>query len=177
MINLGKIIIYYGKGEGKTSAALGRAVRAAGYGKKVIILQFMKGKETGEYRFFKKIQKFSPIKIYLCGLRIFLTKKNYARFQHLKKTKEGLILAQNIIEDQKCDLLVLDEILYALKFGLLKEKDILDLLKNKGRMHIILTGGFTLSKNLKKIADQVSKITEIKHYFDEKQKAIKGLDY
>ena len=88
-----------------------------------------------------------------------------------------MILAQNIIEDQKCDLLVLDEILYALKFGLLKEKDILDLLKNRGRMHIILTGGFTLSKNLKKIADQVSKITEIKHYFDEKQKAIKGLDY
>ena len=77
MPKTGKIIIYYGKGEGKTSAALGRAIREAGYRKKVIILQFMKGRETGEYRFFKKFQKLKGlIKIYLVGPKFFLTQKN-----------------------------------------------------------------------------------------------------
>lgn len=175
---LGKIIIYYGNGQGKTSVALGRTVRFAGQGKKVIILQFMKGRETGEYKFLKKIQKkkIFPIEIYLAGPKVFLKrKKDYSL--HQKKVKQAFSLAEKILLKKKCDLLVLDEILYALKSGLLKEKDVLDLLEKRGKIHIILTGDFTLSKNLKKIADQVSKITKIKHYFDKKQKAIKGLDY
>lgn len=177
MPGLGKIIIYCGKGEGKTSAALGRVIRMAGYGKKVIVLEFMKGRETGEYKFLKKSQnkKFFLIEVYLAGPKKFLTEKNYPLY--LKKTQEGLKLAQKIISEKKCHLLVLDEILYALKFKLLKEKDILDLLKKRGKINIILTGRFAVSKNLKEIADQITRMDKIKHYFDKKQKAIKGLEY
>lgn len=103
-----------------------------------------------------------------------MTKKNY--LLHFKKAQEALSLAQKIISEKNCDLLVLDEILYALKFRLLKEKDVLELLKNRGEIHIILTGGDTLSKKLKERADQISEIKKIKHYFDKGQKMIKGLD-
>ena len=177
MKKLGKIIIYYGEGEGKTAAALGRAIRVAGYGKKVIILQFMKGMETGEYNFLKKIQnqKIFPIEIYLMGPKVFLINKK-SRVLHQKKANPVLKLAQKIIKDQKCNLLILDEILYALKFKLLKEKDILNLLKGRKKIHIILTGNF-LSQKLRKSADQVSKISKIKHYFYKGQKKIKGLEY
>ena len=175
MKKLGKIIIYYGKGEGKTSAALGRAIRMAGYGKRVIILHFMKWRKTGEYKFFQKIKtKRLQTAVHLCGFPEFLTKKNY--LQHQKRTQQALALAQEIIKDQNCDLLVLDEILYTLKFKLLKEKDVLNLLKGRGKIHVILTGNF-LSKKLREFADQISKISKIKHYFNKGQKTIKGLEY
>ena len=174
---LGKIIIYYGNGQGKTSAALGRAVRMVGQGKKVIILQFMKGRESGEYKFLKKIQKKNifPIEIYLVGPRIFLKrKKDYSL--HQKKAKQALSFAEKILLKKKCDLLVLDEILYALKFKLLEEKEILSLLEKRGGTNIVLTGREP-SEGLRKIADQITRITKIKHYFNKERKAIMGLDY
>jgi cob(I)alamin adenosyltransferase len=173
----GKIIIYYSQGEGKTSAALGRAIRMTGQGKKVIILQLMKGRKTGEYKFLKRIQKRNifPIEIYLLGPQAFLTKK--AGFLlHQKKVKKALSLAEKILLEGKTNLLVLDEILYALKFKLIKEKEILDLLEKRRKTNIILTGQ-ELTKNLRQIADQVSKASKIKHYFDKGKKATRGLDY
>jgi len=177
MKNLGKIIIYYGKGEGKTSAALGRAIRMAGYGKRVIILEFMKGRKSGEYRFLDKVKKRNifPIEINLGGPKFFLKEeKDY--FIHQKKAKKLFSLAEEIILKKKCDLLVLDEILYALKFKLIKEKELLDLLKKRKRTDIILTGG-PLSRDLKKIADQITKLDKVKHYFDKEKRTIKGLDF
>ena len=173
--NSGKIIVYYGRGEGKTSASLGRAVRMAGRRKKVIILQFMKGPESGEHKFFKNVG--SPIEIHSAFSAVkpeFLTGKNYARF--LANSEKTLSLARRIVREQKCSLLVLDEILYALGFKLLKEKDILNLLENRGKVHVILTGGYQLPRSIFKIADQISEIKKVKHYFNRGQRAIKGLD-
>jgi len=168
------IITYYGKGEGKTCAAIGRAVRAAGQGKRVVIIHFMKGrKDVGEYKYFQK--KKGLIKIYLTGLSFFLIGKK-DKSQHLKKAKEGLKLAEKIIFKNKCDLLILDEILYAIKYGLIEEKELLSLIKKRRKMHIILTGKYA-SKRIFEISDQITRMDEIKHYYQKQKKTIKGLDY
>ncbi|MFZ2070195.1 MAG: cob(I)yrinic acid a,c-diamide adenosyltransferase [Halobacteriota archaeon] len=120
----GKIIVYYGKGEGKTTASIGHAIRTLGHNKKVVILQFMKGRQTtGEYQFLKNLDN---LQIHLCGAPGFL-KDEESREIHLKKAKEGLELAHRMLDEKQADLLILDEILYAVKFGLLGEDDVLEL--------------------------------------------------
>jgi len=167
----GKVIIYYGKGEGKTSAALGRAIRALGRRFEVAIFQFMKGRESGEYKFLKKC----GVDINLCGPKFFLIKKKDFG-AHRDKTREYFEKVKKIIAKQKADLLVLDEILYAIEFKLIRESELIDLLEKRKKINIILTGR-KVSKKLKKLADQVSRLDKIKHYYDKKHKAKKGLDY
>jgi len=169
-MNKGKLIVYYGEGEGKTSAALGRAIRALGHNQKVMILQFMKGRETGEYKFLKK----SDAKIKLCGPSVFLKRKKNFKI-HSIKAKECLKETEKIIKEKKTDLLVLDEILYAIEFGLIKENELIKLIKERGKTNIILTGR-EASISFQRIADQVSKIVKIKHYFQKNKESIKGLD-
>lgn len=174
VINMkGKVITYYGKGEGKTSAALGHAVRLLGYDKKVAIIQFMKGRyDTGEFNFFKRIKN---IEIFLCGAPKFL-KKNQYRKEHLEKVNQGMGIAKVIVTQQKIDLLILDEILYAIKFKLLEEKELLNLLDKRKRINIILTGR-NPSKQVLKRSDITSEFREIKHHYKKDKKTVKGLDY
>jgi len=167
----GKVIIYYGKGEGKTSAALGRAIRALGQKFKVAIFQFMKGRKTGEYKFLRKCN----VKIKLCGPKFFLLRKTDFN-AHRDKTKEYFEKVKKIIAKQKVDLLVLDEILYAIEFKLIRESELINLLEKRKKINIILTGR-KVSKKLKNLADQISRIDKIKHYYDKKHKAKRGLDY
>ena len=172
----GKIIIYYGKGEGKTTASLGRAIRMAGHDKKVIILQFMKGRITGEYRFLNKIQNKNlfPIRIYCFGPKTFLkTKQDYKI--HQRKAQQGLAKASQIISKENCNLLILDEILYATQFKLIESNQVLKLIQKREKTNIILTGR-KIAGEFKKIADQITRMDETKHYF-KSNKNIKGLDY
>jgi len=167
----GKLIIYYGIGQGKTTAALGRAIRAIGRNKKVTIFQFMKGRKTGEYNFLQT----KKLNINLCGPKTFLIgKKGFSL--HSQKAKECFIKVKKIVKEQKVQLLILDEILYALGFNLIKENDLINLIKDRKNINIILTGE-KASNRLQKLADQITKFVKIKHYYDEGQKAIKGLDY
>jgi len=167
----GKVIIYYGEGEGKTSAALGRVIRALGHKFNVAVFQFMKGRKTGEYKFLKKC----GIKIHLCGPKLFLIRKKDFII-HRDKTREYFEKVKKIISKQKINLLVLDEILYAIEFKLIKESELIRLLKQRKKVNIILTGR-KASKKLKKLADQVSRIDKIKHYYEQRRKARRGLDY
>lgn len=165
------IITYIGNGDGKTTAALGHVVRALGYGKKAAILQFMKGRITGEYKFFKKAKN---VDIHLCGPPTFLKKKEDIP-NHLSKAREGMKLAKKIITSKKYDIIVLDEILTAVSCNLVKEKELLELVQNK-KNHIILTGK-KASRKIIKISDMVSKVTAIKHHFKKDKKTIKIIDY
>lgn len=169
----GKIIVYYGKGEGKTTASIGHAIRTLGHNKRVAILQFMKGKPTtGEYQFLKSVDN---LQIHLCGAPGFL-KDEKSRNIHLKKAKEGLELAHRVLDEKHTDLLVLDEILYAVKFELLTEDDVLELLKKRGHTDIILSGREPGARIIE-MADIATRMEKVKHFWNKTGSTISGIEY
>lgn len=169
----GKIIVYYGEGEGKTTASIGHAIRTLGHNKKVVILQFMKGRPTtGEYQFLKSIDN---LQIHLCGAPNFL-KDEESRKIHLKKAKDGLELAHRVLEEKETDLLVLDEILYAVKFELFTEEEVLELLNKRGHTDIILSGR-ELGARIIEMADIATHMEKVKHYWDKIGGTTSGIEY
>ncbi|MEM3399622.1 MAG: cob(I)yrinic acid a,c-diamide adenosyltransferase [Candidatus Micrarchaeia archaeon] len=169
----GTVIIYHGDGEGKTMASIGHAVRALGHGAKVALVFFMKGrKEIGEYT---QLKKLLGANVYLCGDKHFLKKTKF-REAHRKKVAEGVRIAKTILEAQTHGLLVLDEILYAVKFGLLSEQELLSLVDMRGKTSLIITGREP-SKELKKRAYVITKMVKEKHGYEKNHKTIEGLDF
>ncbi|MCW3135075.1 MAG: cob(I)yrinic acid a,c-diamide adenosyltransferase [Methanophagales archaeon] len=169
----GKIIVYYGKGEGKTTASIGHAIRTLGHNKRVVILQFMKGRPTtGEYQFLKKLDN---LQIHLCGAPGFLRGEE-SREKHQEKAKEGLALAHKVLHEKQADLLVLDEILYAVKFGLLTEDDVLELLKKRGSTDIILSGREPGARIIE-MADIATHMEKVKHYWNKTGDTTSGIEY
>lgn len=147
------IQIITGNGSGKTTSALGKALRRLGHGHKVIMIQFMKGrKDIGEYKIAKKLRGFT--------LKQFGTKSFIKKVTEKDKelAQEGIAYAEKALKE-KPHLLILDEINIAVKYGLVHEKDVLKLLKTKTDM--ILTGRYA-SNTLKKKADIVTVIEDIK---------------
>ena len=172
----GLVIVYTGDGKGKTTAALGMALRAAGHGMKTLIIQFIKSyKSYGELKFVKK---------YNCGIKIKTMGKGYVKIkgdvhpfeEHVKAAKKTLEFAQEQILSNKYDIIVLDEINIALDKKLLTLKEVTDLIKQKPLdLHLILTGRGTLQK-LIQLADLVSEVKEIKHPFKFGIPAQKGIE-
>ncbi|NOZ76124.1 MAG: cob(I)yrinic acid a,c-diamide adenosyltransferase [Euryarchaeota archaeon] len=168
----GRVVTYHGEGEGKTTAALGHAVRAAGHGKRVAVIQFMKGRtDTGEYRFLKD----SGIEMYTAGARGFL-RDGENREAHQKKVEEGMEVAREILRAQSHDLLILDELLYAVKFGLVGGEAVVELLEGRGRTNIILTGRDPPEEVLE-ASDIVTRFSKERHHYDRDRETIAGLDW
>ena len=126
--DLGKIHIYTGEGKGKTTAAIGLAIRAAGAGFKVGIIQFMKARPSSEV---KRLKKVEGIDIYRFGGKELIPKGEKGTEIDRKEAARALKLAEKIITSKKYDLVVLDEINVAQFFELLTAKQIIDLIKKK----------------------------------------------
>ena len=176
MAEKGLVQVYTGTGKGKTTAALGLALRAAGWGKKVIIYQFLKPPALvlGERKALAKTNL--PIKIVPVDIKWDLYKKNNTALvcDKIDKTcREIQIVAQK----GKYDLIVLDEIIYCLSKKLVSLQCIKNIIKSKkSDIEIIMTGrGAT--KDIIKLADLVTEIKEIKHPFRKNVKARKGIEY
>ena len=176
VMNMGYIHVYCGNGKGKTTAALGLALRAAGAGMRVHIIQFLKGSETSELNSLKLIPNIS---ICRCdkdyGFYINMTddNKNLIRENHNKNIKDAI----NHIKNEKIDVLILDEFLDAYNNDLM-DKDILDqilYLKNL-EIEIVFTGRNPCDKIIKN-ADYVSVIKKSKHPYDNGINARKGIEY
>ena len=171
----GRIITYYGRGEGKTSAAIGHAIRALGHGRHVIIFHFLKGlRNVGEYVFFKK--NFKNAEVYLCGEPDFYIPGENDPKPFITKANHCIEKIRDIVLNSKCDMLILDELLYAIYFKIVSEDEILSIIKRKGDMHIIITGG-RITPRIRKISDIVTEMSEIHHHYYEDGKTIEGLDY
>ncbi len=167
------IQIYTGNGKGKTTAALGLALRAVGAGKKVLLIQFLKDSQSSEIKAIKKIKNFE-VKSF--GKKGFVNKSNLTR-NDFNLAQQGFIFFRKAIESKKYDLIILDEINVAVNFGLVKVDDLVNLLKRIPlKIEVILTGRRAL-KRLIQIADLVSEIKEIKHYLKKGIKARKGIEY
>lgn len=175
--NRGLVIVYTGGGKGKTTAAVGMAVRAAGYGKKSIIIQFIKGTwKTGEGKSLKKLR--SQIEIVPAGKGfVGIIDDNKAFKEHLEAAQEALKISKKAIKSGKYQLVILDEVNYAVKGNLIRVKDVLDLIKNKpAKLHLVLTGNHASPKVIQK-ADLVTEMKAIKHPFGKGIKAQRGIDF
>lgn len=171
---VGKIQIYTGDGKGKTTAALGQALRALGHGFKVIIIQFMKGKIN--YGELKAAKKLSGFLIEQYGLPTFVDKKNPSK-EDIELAQKGFERAKEVILSGKWDIVVLDEINVALDFGLVSLSSLIELLKKRPKhIEVILTGRYA-PKELIEIGDLVTEMKEIKHYYQKGVQARKGIEY
>ncbi len=171
----GYIQIYTGEGKGKTTAAVGLAVRALAADLTIFFCQFLKGKESGELAFLKGIS--DKIDIHLCGLNKFCTNRENPAKDQIEAARRGLELSKKAIFSGNYDIVILDEINVALYFNLLKIDDVKDLLINKPLgVELVLTGR-NAPKELYPFADLISDIKEIKHYFQKGVRARKGIEY
>lgn len=165
------IQVYTGDGKGKTTAALGLALRAVGAGLKVYIAQFLKGKNYSELKFLKKIKN---IKIEQFGSGCFIKGAPSARDIELAKT--GFKKIKEIISKRSYNLVILDEINVALHLKLLDLEEIVDLIKNTPKSSELVLTGRSAPPEIIKAADLVSEVKEIKHYYKNGIKARKGIE-
>jgi len=173
VIEKGFIQVYTGPGKGKTTASLGLALRAAGDGLNVYMIQFMKGRRYSEI---DAIESIKNITVFQSGRDEFVNKENPEKID-IDLAKKGLERAREIIKKGKHDLVILDEINVAVDFNLIKEEDVLSLLDEKPeKMEIVLTGRYA-SKEIMKRADLVSEILEIKHPYQTGITSRKGIDW
>ncbi|MFH1456525.1 MAG: cob(I)yrinic acid a,c-diamide adenosyltransferase [Patescibacteria group bacterium] len=164
-------LVYTGNGKGKTTAALGLALRSLRDNKKVILIQFIKSaKESGEIGL-KKILKKLEIKNF--GAGFIINNKNINN--NKKIAQDALIFIKNILKNNKYNLIILDEIFVAYNLQLIKLDDIIKLIKiNK---NILVLTGRGCPKSLYKYADLVTEMKEIKHPYKKGIQAIKGIDF
>ncbi len=169
---MGYIHVYTGNGKGKTTAAFGLAMRAAGRGKKVCIIQFMKpDRGYGEQISARKL----GIEVHPMGRDRFVNKNNPDEVD-VKLASEALELARNKLKEGY-DLLILDEINVAVDFNLIAMDDVLDLLSEiPDRTEVVLTGRYARKEIIDR-ADLVTEMREIKHYFRNGVIAREGIEY
>ena len=170
----GLLMVITGNGKGKTTSAIGQALRAIGQGYQVCMIQFMKGRKYGEII---ACEKYLPnISIYQFGLDSFVMRENSARVD-IDQALQGFEKAREIIHSNNYDMIILDEINVAVDFGLISEEALLDLVKHKPpNLDLILTGRYA-SPGLIEIADLVSEVTEIKHHYNAGIKDRAGIEY
>ena len=166
------IQVYTGNGKGKTTAAIGLALRAAGAGLNVYIAQFVKGRCYSEIKALKKISK---IKVEQFGRHCFIN-KNPEKIDH-KLAFEGFNKVNEIISKRKYQVVILDEVNIAVKFKLIPLDSLLKLIKGTPKgTELVLTGRYAHPKVIK-LADLVSEIKEKKHYYTKGIKARRGIEF
>lgn len=175
MLEQGLIQVYTGDGKGKTTAALGLAMRAMGYGFKVVVIQFLKGgEEPGEVRFAKR---FAPLlEWYRFGTGEFIINRPPTD-EEIALANEGLLLAQNMLTEHHCDILILDEISHAINLKLIELTDVLSLMDKKPSSIELVMTGRDFPQEILARANLISEVRMIKHPYNQGIPARMGIDY
>lgn len=169
----GLIMVYTGDGKGKTTAAVGQAVRALGHGYRVYMIHFMKGRDYGE---FLALSTMPNITVVRAGRDVFVNREKPEPVD-VELAREGFSSAKKAIDGGEYDLVVLDEINVAVDYGLIPEKELLKMLARKPPgVDLILTGRGA-SPELIKRADMVSEVLAIKHHYSDGVPSRKGIEY
>lgn len=177
MSDKGYTHIYFGDGKGKTTAALGLALRAAGHGKKVVIVQFLKSWDCGELHSLDAVENIKVIRE-MPGKTSFVRDMSEEEKQQTKNAHDGsLRQALDEVDAGRCNLLILDEAIDAYGLGSLDESILFELIENKPfALELVLTGH---GKNVRMIesADYVMEVTKVKHPYDKGILARKGIEW
>lgn len=187
---MGDIYVYTGEGAGKTTNALGLALRCFGHRKRVVIIQFLKWwKNIGEYKARRRLKPYyeiyqfgRPVWLDIRGRRKKTVTINGMKFRiedltelDKKLCEKGLELAERIVKEKKVHLLVLDEINLAMHLGLIDTERVIEFLKKiPKRTHVVLTGRYA-PKEICRIADFVNEINVVK--MPRKLRSVEGIQY
>ena len=172
----GYIQIYTGDGKGKTTASLGLALRALGHGWKVLIIQFTKGDSATAYGEVASSSLFPNLEFVQFGMDRVCYSHNVC-LDDYREAKKGWEFAKNAINSGEYQLIILDEINICTAMNMIKVSDVRDTLLNKpDNLEIVLTGRYA-HPELKAIADLVTEMKPIKHYFDKGVMARQGIEY
>ncbi len=169
----GLVEVFTGDGKGKTTAALGQVMRAAGHGLRTCIVFFMKG----DYPY----GEFSTLRRFGVDFTVFgvptLADPAHLKPEEIEQARQALAAARRAIESRKYDLIVLDEVTVAVAFGLLELDEVLDLVRRKPEgLELILTGRYA-DRKLVDAADLVSEMKTVKHPYDRGVLARKGIEF
>jgi len=168
----GYIQVYTGDGKGKTTAAIGLTIRALGANLKVAFFQFFKPGTSSEVRILKK---FSPELYYKnFGKKGFVKNKVDSKIKDL--ILKGWKEIKELVKSKSYNILVLDEISYALNWEIIDLKEFLEFLKNKPKNLEIVITGRNVPEEILEIADLVTEMKKIKHYYDKGVKSRKGIE-
>ena len=170
----GLVHLYCGDGKGKSTAAIGLAVRAAGAGKRVLFLQFFKDGSSSEIEVLRSIP----------GIEVLVCPRYFGRFRNMSEEQRaeakeayGALFEEACRKAGKIDLLVLDEAVSACGHGVIPEDKLLDFLKNKPEeLEVVLTGREP-SQGLYAAADYITKMQKLRHPFDVGIPARKGIEF
>ena len=177
------VIVYTGDNKGKTSASLGLMVRALGRGQKVAYIQFIKHWEVGEHTFIKKIQPLFEQQLYFYrgGKGFFnagdLSAESITEEDHKKAAEDTLQAALKAAQSGDYDIVVCDEVNNAVNDGLLPESALSDLIEQRSPNTSLCLTGRNFPKGLVERVDIATEMTKLKHHFDDKYIANKGIDY
>lgn len=170
----GFIQVYTGNGKGKSTAAIGQAIRAAGHGLKTLIVQFMKEYPYGEVETLHKLSEFITIEQY-CG-DDFVFKKTLPPQSELNKVKKAFARIESAFQLGEFDIVILDEICVSIYFKLVETSEVIELIQKKPEyIELIMTGRYC-PQEIIEIADLVTDMKEVKHYYSEGVLARKGIE-
>jgi cob(I)alamin adenosyltransferase len=173
-MELGLVQVYTGDGKGKTTAALGLAMRAAGKGLKVLMVQFLKGRDYGELETAKRFS--DSFEIVQSGLDEFV-EKGKASPEDLRLAHQGLELACQAIMSGRYDIVILDEINVAVELGVLKVEEVLPLIDQRpSGVELVLTGRYAPEEFCCR-ADTITEMKNVRHCFDEGVPMREGIEF
>lgn len=173
----GLVIVYTGKGKGKTTAALGIAVRATGHDLRTCMIQFIKGSwHYGEMSSSKKLEPEFELTAVGRGF-VGILDDSSPKEAHREIAQEAVRISKEKIQSGKYNIVILDEINYAVNLGLVTVESVLDLIKSRPKnVSLVLTGNHA-RQDVIDAADLVTEMREVKHPFQRGIRAKKGIDF
>lgn len=177
------VIVYTGEGKGKTTASLGLMIRALGSNKSVVYIQFIKHWEVSEHKFINEIQDLygNKLKFFKGGKGFFDAGEHSAKgvsdSEHKKAAKKTFDVALKSASSGRYDIVICDEINNAVHDGLLSVKLLEKLIDSRHKKTTLCLTGRNFPNKLAKKVDILTNMTKIKHHFDDKYLANKGVDY
>jgi cob(I)alamin adenosyltransferase len=168
----GYVQVYTGSGKGKTTAALGLALRAAGAGQKIFIAQFIKRRLCSEHRALERFKDVITIRQYGKGLIL----NRPVTTSDIEAARKGLEESRNVMLSREYDIIILDEANVAVKRGLISVNTLLELIGSKPTgLELVITGRYA-DERIIEAADLVTEMKEIKHYSKKGVKARVGIE-
>ena len=175
MDNTSRILVFTGDGKGKTTAALGMALRASGHAMTVRIIQFIKADpRTGELA---AVRNLPGVEMAQTGLGFVPPQDNPLFGEHRRAAERGLEMAREVLESGKYALIILDEICTAVSLGLLQEESVAEVVKSASPGACVVMTGRGATPGIIELADTVTEMREIKHGMNAGVKAQRGVEF